>query len=99
MLSRAKPNPNDLRRLIGYTMITFMGIFLFLPIIWFIHLFSHDSGLYLIWGISSVILLVVNMIFYYWKYPQDWLKNLLLLIGIDLIILLSEYFWLMQNMG
>lgn len=99
MLSRAKPNPNDLRRSIGYTMITFMSIFLFLPIIWFIHLFSQNSGLYLRWGISSAALVVINVIFYYWEYPKDWLKNLLVLIGIDLIILLSEYFWLMQSLG
>ncbi|MDQ7093874.1 hypothetical protein REC12_09745 [Desulfosporosinus sp. PR] len=98
-MSRAKPNPDDFRRFNGYAMITFVGIFLFLPIIWFLHLFSHNSRLYFLWGISSLVLFVVNVIFYYWEYPQDWLKNLLALIGIDLIILFAEYFLLMQSMG
>ncbi|AFM43196.1 hypothetical protein Desaci_4349 [Desulfosporosinus acidiphilus SJ4] len=98
-MSRAKPNQNDLRRSIGYNMITFMSVFIFLPIIWFIHLFSNDPGLYWRWGISSAVLVLINVVFYYWEYPKDWLKNLFALIGIDLIILLLEYFWLLQSMG
>jgi hypothetical protein len=98
-MSRTRPNPDDFRRLIGYTMITFMSIFLYLPIVWFIHLFSQDSGLYWHWGICSGALFLINVIFYYWEYPKNWLKNLLVLIGIDLIILLAEYFWFMQSMG
>ncbi|WP_088188333.1 hypothetical protein [Desulfosporosinus sp. FKA] len=98
-MGKAKPTPDDLRRQIGYNMITFLGVFLFLPIIWFIHLFTKDSSLYWRWGISSALLVVINIVLYYWNYPENWLKNLLFLIGIDLIILLSEYFWLLRSMG
>ena len=98
-MSKAKPDANDLRRSIGYTMITFMSVFLFLPVLWFIHLFSQDAGLYTRWLICSSVLVVFNALFYYWEYPKDWLKNLLVLIGINLLILLFEYFWLYQSVG
>ncbi|HBW35310.1 hypothetical protein [Desulfosporosinus sp. BICA1-9] len=97
--SKLKPNPDDLRRMIGYTMITFMGVFLFIPIVWFIHLISQDSGLYVRWGICSAFLVVFNMLFYYWRYPVNWLRNLMVLVGINLFILIFEYFWLMQSVG
>ena len=99
-MSKSKPNANDLRRLIGYTMITFMSVFIFLPILWFIHLISQDPALYTRWAICSVFLVIFNILYYYyWEYPLDWLRNLLALVGVDLIILISEYFWLMQSMN
>jgi len=98
-MSKAKPGADDLRRLIGYTMITFLGVFLFIPVLWFVYLFSQDLGLYSRWGICSAFLVVFNILFYYWDYPQNWLTNLLVLIGINLMILIFEYFWLMQSMG
>jgi len=98
-VGKAKPDANDLRRSIGYTMITFMGVFLFLPVLWFIHLFSQDAGLYTRWLICSSFLVTFNVLFYYWNYPKDWLKNLLSLVGINLVILIFEYFWLYQSVG
>ena len=98
-MSKAKPDANDLRRFIGYIMISFMGVFLFLPVVWFIHLFSQDSGLYWHWIIYSTFLVIFNILFYYWRYPIDWLKNLLALVLINLLILIFEYFWLMQSMS
>lgn len=97
-MSKAKPDENDLRRLIGYTMITFMGVFLFVPILWFVHLFSQDAGLFTRWIICSAFLVVYNVVFYYWKYPVEWFGNLLVLIGIDMLILIFEYFWQIQSM-
>lgn len=98
-VGKAKPDANDMRRMIGYSMITFMSVFLYLPILWFIHLFSQDAGLYWRWLICSIFLVAFNVLFYYWKYPKDWLKNLLTLVAINLLILLFEYFWLMQSMS
>jgi hypothetical protein len=98
-VSKVKPDANDLRRFIGYIMITFMSVFLFLPVIWFINLFSQNSGLYSRWIISSAFLVIFNSLFYYWKYPIDWLKNLLALVVINLLILIFEYFWIMQSIG
>lgn len=99
MVGKGKPDVNDLRRSIGYTMITFMGVFIFFPILWFVHLFTQATGLYTRWIISSAVLIVFNVLFYYWKYPQEWFKNLLALVGIDLLILIIEYFWLLQSLG
>ena len=61
MVSKAKPDANDLRRLIGYTMITFMSVFIFIPVLWFVHLFSQDSALYVPWAICSAFLVVFNL--------------------------------------
>ena len=94
-VSKVKPDANDLRRFIGYTMITFMSVFLFLPVIWFIHLFSQNPDLYLRWAICSALLVIFNILFYHWRYPIDWLRNLLALVVIDLLIMIFEYFWLM----
>ncbi|SPF43847.1 putative membrane protein [Candidatus Desulfosporosinus infrequens] len=99
MVSKAKPDANDLRRSIGYTMITFLSVFIFFPVLWFVHLFNQDLGLYMRWGICSAFLVVFNILYYYWEYPQDWFKNLLALVGINLLILIAEYFWLIQSMG
>ncbi|MCO1601064.1 MULTISPECIES: hypothetical protein [Desulfosporosinus] len=98
-MSKAKPSPDDLRRLIGYTMITFLSVFLFLPLLWFVHLFSPEQELYVRWGICSGFLVIFNILFYYWKYPENWLRNLLALVGVNLMILIFEYFWLMQSMS
>jgi hypothetical protein len=98
-VSKVKPDANDLRRFIGYTMITFMSVFLFLPVIWFIHLFSQNPEIYWRWVICSAFLVVFNILFYYWKYPLDWLRNLLALVAINLMILIFEYFWLMQSIS
>ena len=97
-MSKAKPDANDLRRLIGYTMITFMSVFIFFPVVWFVHLFSQDSSLYTHWISCSVFIVVFNILYYYWEYPKDWFRNLLALVGINLLILISEYFWLIQSM-
>jgi len=72
---------------------------MFIPVLWFVHLFTPNQGLYTRWGICSSFLVVFNIIFYYWKYPENWFKNLLVLVGINLLILVFEYFLLIQNMG
>ncbi|HZK83327.1 MAG TPA: hypothetical protein VFC58_01340 [Desulfosporosinus sp.] len=95
-MGKVKLDANDLRRYIGYIMITFMSVFMFLPVIWFIDIFSQNPAIYSLWIICSIFLVTFNSLFYYWKYPIDWLMNLLALVLIDLIILLFEYFWLMQ---
>ncbi|TGE39668.1 hypothetical protein E4K67_01305 [Desulfosporosinus fructosivorans] len=99
MVSKVKPDANDLRRFIGYIMITFMSVFLFLPVIWFIQVFSQNPGIYSRWVICSAFLIIFNILFYYWRYPLDWLKNLLALVGINLVVLIFEYFWLLQGIG
>ena len=99
MVSKAKPDANDLRRLIGYTMITFMSVFIFFPVLWFVHLFSQDPALYIRWAVCSAFLVVFNILYYYWEYPRDWFRNLLALVGVNLLILISEYFWLIQSMS
>ena len=98
-MSKVKPSANDLRRSIGYTMITFMSVFIFFPLLWFVHLFSPESGLYTRWAICSVFLVVFNSLFYYWEYPTDWFRNLMALVGFNLLVLIIEYFWLMQSMS
>jgi len=98
-MSKAKPGADDLRRFIGYTMITFLSVFVFIPLLWFVHLFSSDQGLYTRWGICSAFLVIFNILFYYWNYPENWLRNLLVLVGINFMILIFEYFWLMQSMS
>jgi len=98
-MSKAKPSEDDLRRLIGYSIITFLSVFLFIPVLWFVHLFSQDQELYIRWGTCSAILVIFNIMFYYWNYPENWLRNLLVLVGINLTILIFEYFWLIQSMG
>ena len=98
-MSKAKPDANDLRRLIGYTMITFMSVFIFFPVLWFVHLFSQDPALYSRWAICSAFLVVFNILYYYWEYPMNWFSNLLALVAINLLILISEYFWLIQSMS
>jgi len=98
-VSKVKPDANDLRRFIGYIMITFMSVFLFLPVIWFIHLFSQNPDIYTRWAICSAFMVIFNILFYYWRYPIDWLRNLLALVAIDLLIMIFEYFWLMQGIS
>lgn len=98
-MGKPKPSADELRRSIGYMIITFTSVFLFLPVLWFIHLFSQDSGLYVRWLICSACLVVLNVLFYYWKYPENWFVNLLFLVGIDLIILVLEYFWQLNSIG
>lgn len=98
-VSKVKPDANDLRRFIGYTMITFMSVFIFFPLLWFVHLFSPESALYTRWAICSVFLVVFNSLYYYWEYPKEWFENLLALVGVNLVILIIEYFWLMQSMS
>lgn len=96
-MGKAKPSADDLRRQIGYTIITFLSIFLFIPVLWFIHLFSGNQNLFVRWSWCSAVLVMINVLFYYWQYPVNWLRNLLALVGIDLLILLFEYFWLIQG--
>lgn len=89
-MSKAKPTEDDLRRSNGYLIITFTSIFLFLPVLWLIQLFRQDTGLYTKWAICSGFLAVFNVLFYFWRYPKNWLRNLLVLVGADLLILIIE---------
>jgi len=96
--SKPKPKPtvDDLRRLIGYLILTFTAIFVFLPFIWIGNLLIPHPEYYTKWLICSALILVVNVVFYFWRYPRKWLANLLVLGFIDLILVAYEYFWLIN---
>lgn len=98
-MSKAKPSADDLRRFLGYSIITFLSVFLFIPVLWFVNLFTHDPVIFIRWGIYSAFIVLFNILFYYWRYPENWLPNLLALVGINLSILIFEYFWLLESMG
>lgn len=98
-MSKAKPSADDLRRFLGYTIITFLSVFLFIPVLWFVNLFTHDPVIFMRWGICSALILFFNILFYYWRYPENWLGNLSALVGINLLILIFEYFWLLVSVG
>lgn len=98
-MAKAKPNENEYRRFIGYLILTFLSIFIYLPILWFINLWHDYSVLYGHWIACSAILLVFNIVFYHLKYPRNWLTNLLVLVGVNLTILVLEYLWISMTIG
>lgn len=93
---KPKPTVDDLRRLVGYLILTFTAIFVFLPFIWIGNLMIPHPEYYTKWLICSLIILVVNIVFYFWRYPRNWLSNLLLLALIDIVLSMYEYFWLIN---
>lgn len=94
MSSQRKPTLDDLKRLIGYLIITFLAIFLYLPFLWLINLWGFHEILYTRWVICSVVIVIFNLLFYFWRYPPNWLLNLGIAGGVDFMIMLYEYFWL-----
>ncbi len=91
-----KSNLDDYRKLIGYLIITFVSVFIFFPFLWLANLWGGNEILYSRWALTSLFLVGFNLAFYYWKYPKNWFNNLLVLAGIDLIIVLIEYLWLIS---
>ncbi|GEM_PF-2928223 len=51
-MSKVKPDANDLRRLIGYTMITFMSVFIFFHS-YGLFIYSRQSRHFILVGLSA----------------------------------------------
>lgn len=91
---KQRTDPNEYRRFIGYLILSFVSVFIYLPVIWFISLLGTQSGLYARWATSSVLILIFNFGFYQARLPQKWMQNLCIAAGIDVILLLTEYLWI-----
>lgn len=87
---------DDLRRLIGYLIVTFLAIFLYFPFLWLANIWGGQSTLYLRWALASGVILIFNGVFYLWRYPESWSKNLLVLAGVNLFLMILEYVWIMN---
>ena len=96
-MSREKPSLDDLRRLIGYLVITFTSIFLYFPVVWLINIWSFRPGIYTKWLVVSGLIVVINLVFYFWRYPVRWLGNLLVLCLIDILLMAYEYLWIISG--
>ena len=92
-MTRPKPTVDDLRRLIGYLIITFLATFLFFPFLWVINLGSMHSDLYQRWLVCSILIAVFNLGFYFWRYPQALLINLVFM---NLLAMVFEYLWILS---
>lgn len=93
---KAKPTLDDLRRLIGYLIITFSATFLYFPFLWLANLWGGHGVLYSRWIISSAFILIFNVAFYFWRYPARWLPNLTVAAIVDALVMGFEYFWLIS---
>lgn len=97
-MAEKKTDLNEYRRFIGYLILSFVSVFIYLPIIWFISLWVAQSGLYVRWGISSALILFFNLVFYHLRLPDRWMTNLSIAAGVDIILLLAEYYWLFTSL-
>lgn len=93
-----KTDLDEYRRFIGYLILSFISVFIYLPLIWFISLWKTQSGLYIRWGISSILMLFFNIVFYQLRLPNRWTRNLSIAAGVDIILLLMEYYWLFTSL-
>ncbi|MHB1651162.1 MAG: hypothetical protein ACYCVD_01630 [Desulfitobacteriaceae bacterium] len=93
-MSGRRNSLNDLRRLIGYLMVSFLAVFLYFPFLWLSNIWGMHADLYVRWAVASVIILAFNTAFYFWRYPEDWQRNLLVLAGVDLFLMACEYLWI-----
>lgn len=96
-MGKRKTDLNEYRRFIGYLLLTFTSVFIYLPVLWLINLWGTQSGLYARWAVSSALILIFNFGFYQVRVPQRWFQNLSVAAGIDVIILLAEYFWIFNS--
>lgn len=97
-MGKRKTDLDDYRRFIGYLVLSFVSVFIYIPVIWFINLWGTDSGLYERWAVSSAFILIFNFGFYQARLPQKWMQNLSIAAGINIILLLTEYFWLFNSL-
>lgn len=97
-MGKQKTDPNEYRRFIGYLILSFVSVFIYIPVIWFISLWDSQSGLYARWVASSALILIFNVGFYQARLPQKWMQNLCIAAGINLILLLTEYLWLFNSL-
>lgn len=95
-LSNRRNSIDDLRRLIGYLIVSFLAVFIYFPFLWISNIWSMNEHLYSRWVISSLIILGFNTLFYFWRYPENWLKNLMILSGVDLFLMTFEYIWIIS---
>lgn len=98
MEKKQRNSIDDLRRLIGYLMVTFLAIFLYFPFLWLASIWGTNSLLYVRWVLASGLILVFNAAFYFWRYPENWLKNLLILAAVNLFLMVLEYVWIMYGL-
>jgi len=96
-VSKEKPSLDDLRRLNGYLIITFTSIFLYFPVVWLMSIWSVHPGIYTKWLVISGLICLINVGFYFWRYPVRWLANLLVLALIDALLMVYEYLWIMAG--
>lgn len=97
-MAEKRTDLNEYRRFIGYLILSFISVFIYLPVIWFISLWVTQSGLYIRWGISSVLIVFFNIVFYQLRIPNRWMKNLSIAAGVDIFLLLLEYYWLFTSL-
>ena len=90
-----KPTIDDLRRLIGYLMATFISIFIYFPFLWVVNLMGLRQDLYTRWLICSAFIVVFNFAFYFWRYPPKLVWNLIIVAGVDILVMIWEFFWIM----
>ena len=95
-MTKSKPTVDDLRRLIGYLIITFLATFLYFPFLWVVNLGGFHTDLYQRWIICSIIIVVFNFGFYFWRYPQAYFKNLMILVFVNLLAMVFEYLWILS---
>ncbi len=95
-MTKSKPTINDLRRLIGYLIITFLATFLYFPFLWVVNLGGMHSDLYQRWLICSALIVVFNLGFYFWRYPVALLNNLMILVFVNLLVMVFEYLWILS---
>ncbi|KLU61222.1 hypothetical protein CEB3_c24420 [Peptococcaceae bacterium CEB3] len=89
---------DDLRRLIGYLIVSFLAVFLYVPFLWLASIWGMNSQIYLRWVLASGLILVFNVAFYFWRYPEQWLKNLILLAAVNVFLVVLEYVWIIQGL-
>ncbi|MHB8125462.1 MAG: hypothetical protein ACYDEJ_07440 [Desulfitobacteriaceae bacterium] len=95
-MTKPKPTIDDLRRLIGYLIITFLATFIYFPFLWIVNLGHLHSDLYQRWLICSIVIVVFNLGFYFWHYPQALFKNLIILVLVNLLAMVFEYLWILS---
>ncbi|HVJ49899.1 hypothetical protein [Desulfitobacterium sp.] len=93
-----KTGLNEYRRFIGYLILSFISVFIYIPVIWFISLWGAQNGFYARWAVSSSLILIFNFGFYQARLPQKWMQNLCIAAGINVILLLTEYLWLFNSL-
>jgi hypothetical protein len=88
---------DEYRRFVGYLLLTFMSVFIYFPLIWFLNLFGSHVGLYRIWVAVSGFIVIFNLLFYQVRIPKKLMQNISIVAVIDLIMLVVEYVLLFNS--